>query len=99
MLATNHAEPLWNAKNAGYNTGPKGNRALDERLSQASERRLEAKEHVFCEGDARSHVYLVEDGVWTLTSGRTKVSARYDLRWRRIEGRWRVSFLRWELFK
>jgi ketosteroid isomerase-like protein len=43
--------------------------------------------------------YLVEDGVWTLTSGRTKVSARYDLRWRQIDGRWRVSFLRWELFR
>ena len=43
--------------------------------------------------------YLVEDGVWTLTSGRTRVSTRYDLRWRQIDGRWRVSFLRWELFK
>lgn len=43
--------------------------------------------------------YLVEEGVWTLTSGRTRVSARYDLRWRRVENRWRVSFLRWDLFK
>ena len=43
--------------------------------------------------------YLVEDGVWTLTSGRTKVSARYDLRWRQVDGRWRVSFLRWDLFR
>jgi hypothetical protein len=43
--------------------------------------------------------YLVEEGVWTLTSGRTRVSARYDLRWRRIDGRWRVSFLRWDLFR
>jgi ketosteroid isomerase-like protein len=43
--------------------------------------------------------YLVEEGVWTLTSGRTRVSARYDLRWRQIDGRWRVSFLRWDLFR
>ena len=43
--------------------------------------------------------YLLEQGVWVLTSGRTRVSARYDLSWRRIEGRWRVSFLRWELFR
>jgi len=43
--------------------------------------------------------YLVEQGVWTLSSGRTRVSARYDLRWRRIDGRWRVSFFRWDLFR
>ena len=43
--------------------------------------------------------YLLEEGVWILTHGRTRVSARYDLRWRRIDGRWRVSFLRWELFR
>ena len=43
--------------------------------------------------------YLVEEGVWVLTSGRTRVSARYDLRWRRVDGRWRVSFFRWDLFK
>jgi Domain of unknown function (DUF4440) len=43
--------------------------------------------------------YLVEQGVWTLTSGRTRVSARYDLRWRQVDGRWRVSFLRWDLFQ
>lgn len=43
--------------------------------------------------------YLVEEGVWSLTSGRTRVSARYDLRWRQVDGRWRVSFLRWDLFR
>ncbi len=43
--------------------------------------------------------YLVEEGVWTLTSGRTRVGARYDLRWRRVDDRWRVSFLRWDLFQ
>jgi hypothetical protein len=43
--------------------------------------------------------YLVEEGVWILTSGRSRVSARYDLRWRQVDGRWRVSFLRWDLFR
>jgi ketosteroid isomerase-like protein len=43
--------------------------------------------------------YLIEDGTWTFTHRRTKVSARYDLRWRQSEGRWRVSFLKWELFR
>ena len=43
--------------------------------------------------------YLVEQGVWILTSGRTKVSTRYDLRWRQIDGRWRVSFFSWDLFQ
>ena len=43
--------------------------------------------------------YLVEEGSWVLTSGRTRVTARYDLQWRQVEGRWRVSFFRWELFR
>jgi hypothetical protein len=43
--------------------------------------------------------YLIEDGTWTFTHRRAKVSARYDLRWRRADGRWRVSFLKWELFR
>ncbi len=43
--------------------------------------------------------HLLEEGVWVLTSGRTRVSARYDLSWRRVDGRWRVNFLRWELFR
>ena len=43
--------------------------------------------------------YLVEQGVWVLTSGRAMVSAKYDLRWRQVDGRWRVSFFRWDLFQ
>jgi hypothetical protein len=43
--------------------------------------------------------YLAEKGVWILTSGRARVSATYDLRWRQIDGRWRVSFFRWDLFR
>ena len=43
--------------------------------------------------------YLIEEGTWTFTHRRTRVSTRYDLRWRQVEGRWRVSFLKWELFR
>jgi ketosteroid isomerase-like protein len=43
--------------------------------------------------------YVIEDGTWSFTHGRVKVSARYDLRWRQAKGRWQVSFLRWDLFR
>jgi len=43
--------------------------------------------------------YLIEDGTWTFTHQRTRVSTRYDLRWRLADGRWQVSFLKWELFR
>lgn len=52
-------------------------RALEDRLTHASERRIEAKEHVFCEGDPRTHVYRVENGVIaiykTLFDGRRRI--------------------------
>ncbi len=52
-------------------------RTLEDRLTHASERRLEPKEHVFCEGDPRTHVYRVEDGVIaiykTLFDGRRRI--------------------------
>lgn len=52
-------------------------RALEDRLTHASERRIEAKEHVFCEGDPRTHVYRVEEGVIaiykTLFDGRRRI--------------------------
>jgi CRP-like cAMP-binding protein len=55
----------------------RGNRALDERLAQATERKLDPKEHVFCEGDARTYVYRVEEGVIaiykTLFDGRRRI--------------------------
>lgn len=51
--------------------------SLDERLSQAAVRRLAAKEHVFCEGDARDYVFRIEDGVIaiykTLPDGRRQI--------------------------
>jgi CRP/FNR family transcriptional regulator len=51
--------------------------SLDERLGQAAVRRLAAKEHVFCEGDARDYVFRIEDGVIalykTLPDGRRQI--------------------------
>jgi CRP/FNR family transcriptional regulator len=51
--------------------------ALDDRLAAASSRKLSPKEHVFCEGDAREHVFRVEDGVIaiykTLPDGRRQI--------------------------
>jgi ketosteroid isomerase-like protein len=47
---------------------------------------------------ATDGVYVVEDGMWSFTHRRVKVSARYDLRWRQAKGRWQVSFLKWDLF-
>ena len=36
-------------------------------FERGSLRRVEAKEHVFCEGDPRTHVFRVEDGVIALS--------------------------------
>lgn len=51
--------------------------ALDERLAQGSVRRIESKEHVYCEGDPRTHVFQVEQGVVavykTLVDGRRQI--------------------------
>jgi CRP/FNR family transcriptional regulator len=50
---------------------------LDERLAYATLRKLESKEHVFCEGDPRLHVFRVEEGVIaiykTLCDGRRRI--------------------------
>jgi ketosteroid isomerase-like protein len=43
--------------------------------------------------------YVIEDGMWSFTHQRVKVSARYDLRWRQVNSRWQVSFLKWDLFR
>jgi CRP/FNR family transcriptional regulator len=54
-----------------------GSATLDERMAQAAVRRLQPKEHVFCEGDDRAHVFRVEDGVIavykTLPDGRRQI--------------------------
>ena len=36
------------------------------RLDRASVRHFESKEHIFCEGDPRAHVFQIEDGVVTI---------------------------------
>jgi ketosteroid isomerase-like protein len=43
--------------------------------------------------------YVIENGMWSFTHQRVRVSARYDLRWRQAKGRWQVSFLKWDLFR
>lgn len=54
-----------------------GQRTLEERLAPATVRKLESKEHVFCEGDPRLHVFRVEEGVIaiykTLCDGRRRI--------------------------
>lgn len=77
MLATNDLStrpPMGSSQDAARS---KGSRVFDERLTHASERRLEAKEHVFCEGDPRTHVYRIEEGVVaiykTLFDGRRRI--------------------------
>jgi CRP/FNR family transcriptional regulator len=51
--------------------------SLDERMAQAGVRRLSAKEHIYCEGDARAHVFRIEEGVVavykTLPDGRRQI--------------------------
>lgn len=51
--------------------------SLDERMAHAITRKLEAKEHVFCEGDARTQVFRVDEGVVaiykTLCDGRRQI--------------------------
>jgi CRP/FNR family transcriptional regulator len=51
--------------------------SLDDRFSHAAVRRVAAKEHVFCEGDARDSVFRIEDGVIaiykTLADGRRQI--------------------------
>jgi CRP/FNR family transcriptional regulator len=52
-------------------------RQLEDRLSQGTLRRVEPKEDIYCEGDARTHVFQVEQGVVaiykTLVDGRRQI--------------------------
>jgi len=54
-----------------------GGRTVDQRLKAAPARVLQAREHVFFEGDAKDHVYLVEKGTVclykTLPDGRRQI--------------------------
>lgn len=53
------------------------NRRLEDRLSQGSIRRVETKEDIYCEGEARTHVFQVVQGVvaiyTTLVDGRRQI--------------------------
>lgn len=73
MLAA-HPQPTVHAKRPPV--GP-ASFSLDERMAYATVRRLLAKEHVFCEGDNRDHVFRVEEGVIavykTLPDGRRQI--------------------------
>lgn len=62
----------------GLVTGEGGcERALDKKMRAASPRVLQAREHVFFEGDSQDHVYQVERGVVclykTLSDGRRQI--------------------------
>jgi CRP-like cAMP-binding protein len=52
-------------------------RTVDQRLKTAASRVLQAREHVFFEGDAKDHIYLVEKGTVclykTLPDGRRQI--------------------------
>ena len=73
MLAVQTAEKAHVARPlAGFASA-----SLDERMAQAGVRRLSAKEHIFCEGDERAHVFRIEEGVVavykTLPDGRRQI--------------------------
>ena len=40
--------------------------AKQDCLARANVKRFQSKEHIFCEGDARTHVFRIEDGVVTI---------------------------------
>jgi CRP-like cAMP-binding protein len=48
-----------------------------DRLDRAGTRRFQCKEHIFCEGDRRTHVFQIEEGVVTiyqmLSDGRRQI--------------------------
>ena len=79
-------------------TAQRGSRAVGYLLGLVSASRLRYTEFqphsVTAEGP-----YTVEDGMWVFRYGGRAISARYGLRWRRDEDRWRVSFLKWDRFR
>jgi CRP/FNR family transcriptional regulator len=72
MLAAHPDEAL-----SGTRAPGQASNSLDKRMVYATVRRLQAKEHVFCEGDEREHVFRVEEGVIavykTLADGRRQI--------------------------
>jgi len=77
MLATNQFDTRPYVRPSRDVARPSESGTLEDRLTQASERRIDAKEHVFCEGDPRTHVYRIEEGVIaiykTLFDGRRRI--------------------------
>lgn len=75
MLASHSFDTRSHIQRGGQDV--RESRTLEDRLTHAAERRLEPKEHVFCEGDPRTHVYRVENGVIaiykTLFDGRRRI--------------------------
>lgn len=77
MLATHQTRRAQTVPLTEINVAGAAHESLDERMSHGTIRKLEAKEHVFCEGDPRIHVFRVEDGVVavykTLCDGRRQI--------------------------
>jgi CRP/FNR family transcriptional regulator, anaerobic regulatory protein len=53
----------------GHNTAPAAltSEPSPDRFERGTIRRIEAKEHVFCDGDPRTHVFRIEEGVIALS--------------------------------
>jgi CRP/FNR family transcriptional regulator len=64
MLATafTTAGDLGNGRSVLDAAAPAARDPLDDRLARAAPRTIEAREHIFCEGDRATHVYRVEVG-------------------------------------
>jgi CRP/FNR family transcriptional regulator len=77
MLAMQSVDALLPSKTTRTTRADYAPIAFEDRLGHATVRKLETKEHVFCEGDPRIHVFRIEDGVVavykTLADGRRQV--------------------------
>lgn len=64
MLALQNAEVIpFQPAQTSYNQRKAKPLSFEDRIGQATVRRLAAKEHIFCEGDTRKFVYQLEEGV------------------------------------
>jgi CRP/FNR family transcriptional regulator len=75
MLATQSSSIV--ARPVSHASIPALQRPLEDRLSQGTVRRVESKEDIYCEGDPRTYVFQVEQGVVaiykTLADGRRQI--------------------------
>lgn len=65
-MLTNALSPAQSMPARGFRAEEFEPHGLDEHWSGAPVRRLEAKEHIFTEGDQRTHIYRVEKGAISL---------------------------------